>query len=118
MTTRLLYTSLAALATAAVLHIIPAPVPHSVLFAARWITLAIFVGYAWFRHRLTTWIVVAMLIGAVLGHDFPSFAVNLRVVAQIFLRLIKTIIAPLLFATLVSGIAAHSNLKKVGRMGV
>ena len=53
-----------------------------------------------------------------LGHDWPSLAVNLRVVAQIFLRLIKTIIAPLLFATLVSGIAAHSDLKKVGRMGV
>jgi Na+/H+-dicarboxylate symporter len=45
-------------------------------------------------------------------------AVNFRVVSMIFLRLIKTIIAPLIFATLVSGIAAHSDLKKVGRMGI
>jgi proton glutamate symport protein len=46
------------------------------------------------------------------------FAVNLRVLGQIFLNLIKTIVAPLLFATLVVGIAGHSNLKQVGRMGV
>jgi Na+/H+-dicarboxylate symporter len=88
------------------------------LLAVRWITLATFIFYAAIRRTLTTWIVIAMLIGAALGHDWPSLAINLRVVAQIFLRLIKTIIAPLLFATLVSGIAAHSDLKKVGRMGV
>jgi Na+/H+-dicarboxylate symporter len=44
--------------------------------------------------------------------------VNLRVLAMIFLRLIKTIIAPLLFATLVVGIAGHSNLRQVGRLGL
>jgi Na+/H+-dicarboxylate symporter len=59
-----------------------------------------------------------MLAGAAIGHDWPAVAVNLRVLSQIFLRLIKTIIAPLLFATLVSGIASHADLKKVGRMGV
>ena len=59
-----------------------------------------------------------MLAGAALGHDWPKLAVNLRVVSMIFLRLIKTIIAPLIFATLVSGIAAHSDLRKVGRMGI
>jgi len=59
-----------------------------------------------------------MLAGAALGHDWPQVAINLRVVSMIFLRLIKTIIAPLIFATLVSGIAAHSDLKKVGRMGI
>lgn len=118
---RLLYTSLAALTVTAILTVIShylTPLPHALLLSARWITLAAFVAYASVRRTLTTWIVVAMLIGAVLGHDWPSLALNLRVVAQIFLRLIKTIIAPLLFATLVSGIAAHSNLKKVGRMGI
>jgi Na+/H+-dicarboxylate symporter len=45
-------------------------------------------------------------------------AVNLRVLSQIFLQMIKVIIAPLLFATLVSGIAGHADLRKVGRMGV
>ena len=59
-----------------------------------------------------------MLLGAALGHDFPQIALNLRVVSAIFLRLIKTVIAPLLFATLVGGIAGHANLKTVGRMGV
>jgi Na+/H+-dicarboxylate symporter len=118
MTKRLLYLSLAVLAVAALLHVIPGTIPHVVLVASRWVTLAAFVSYAAFRRTLATWIVVAMFVGAVLGHDWPSLAINLRVVAQIFLRLIKTIIAPLLFATLVSGIAAHSNLRKVGRMGV
>ena len=43
---------------------------------------------------------------------------HLRVLALIFLRLIKTIIAPLVFATLVVGIAGHSNLRQVGRLGI
>ncbi len=59
-----------------------------------------------------------MLLGAEIGHDFPNVANNLRVLALIFLRLIKTIIAPLLFATLVVGIAGHSNLRQVGRLGL
>ncbi len=59
-----------------------------------------------------------MLLGAEIGHDFPNAATHLRVLALIFLRLIKTIIAPLLFATLVVGIAGHSNLRQVGRLGI
>ncbi len=95
-----------------------ASVPAVVLLAARWLTTALFIGYAVRRRSLTTWIVVSMLIGAGIGYDFPAVAVNLRVLSQIFLRMIKTIIAPLIFATLVVGIAGHSNLKQVGRMGV
>ena len=83
----------------------------SLLFPAlRWITLAALVVYGCFRRTLTAWIFIAMLLGAEIGHDFPNIATNLRVLALIFLRLIKTIIAPLLFATLVVGIAGHSNL--------
>ena len=59
-----------------------------------------------------------MLLGAEIGHDFPNVATNLRVLALIFLRLIKTIIAPLIFGTLVVGIAGHSNLRQVGRLGL
>lgn len=88
------------------------------LIASRWIAIGIFSSYALYRRSLTTWILVSMLAGAAIGHDWPAVAVNLRVLSQIFLRLIKTIIAPLLFATLVSGIASHADLKKVGRMGV
>ena len=61
---------------------------------------------------------MAIVLGAEVGHDFPGVAANLRVLSQIFLRLIRTIVAPLLFATLVVGIAGHSNLKQVGRMGI
>ena len=67
---------------------------------------------------MTTWIVVAMAAGAEIGHDWPAAAVNLRVLSLIFLNLIKTIIAPLLFSTLVVGIAGHSNLRQMGRMGI
>ena len=45
-------------------------------------------------------------------------AVNLRVFSDIFLRLIKTIVAPLILATLITGIAGHGDLKSVGRMGI
>src|SRR6516162_1788125 len=84
----------------------------------RWLVLLTLVVYASFRRTLTAWIFVAMLLGAEIGHDFPNIATHLRVLAMIFLRLIKTIIAPLLFATLVVGIAGHSNLRQVGRLGL
>ena len=95
-----------------------ASLPPSLLLTLRWIALALLFLYATQKKSLTTWIVVAMFMGAEIGHDWPGLATNLRVVSQIFLALIKTIIAPLLFATLVSGIAGHADLKKVGRMGV
>ena len=91
----------------------------SLLFPAlRWTTIAALVVYGCFHRTLTAWIFVAMVLGAEIGHDFPNVATNLRVLALIFLRLIKTIIAPLLFATLVVGIAGHSNLRQVGRLGL
>jgi proton glutamate symport protein len=86
--------------------------------ALRWITLLFMVLLAVKRRSLTTWILISMFIGVELGFSFPEVASKLNVLSGIFLRLIKTIIAPLLFATLVVGIAAHSNLKQVGRMGL
>ncbi len=85
---------------------------------ARWLAITGLLAYAAMRRSLTTWILVGMVVGAEVGHDWPQVAVNLRVLSQIFLRLIKMIIAPLLFGTLVVGIAGHQDLKKVGRMGV
>ncbi len=58
-----------------------------------------------------------MVIGAEIGNDYPEIAMKLQLLSKIFLKMIKTIVAPLLFATLVFGIAGHSNLKQVGRMG-
>ncbi len=70
------------------------------------------------RPSLTTWIFVAIVLGAAFGYFFPAAATQLRILSTIFIRLIRTIVAPLLFATLVVGIAGHGNLKQVGRIGV
>jgi len=94
------------------------PLSGRLLFAARWIAIASLVLHGFYRRTLTTWILICMFAGAAIGHDWPGIGVNLRIVSVIFLRLIKTIIATLLFATLVSGIAGHSDLKKIGRMGL
>ena len=85
-----------------------------------------FLGYAVLRRSLTAWIIAGMLVGAEIGYDLKflddatrlRYAANLQVLSSIFLRLIKTIVAPLIFGTLVVGIAGHSNLKQVGRMGI
>lgn len=92
-------------------------IPQSVMITARWAFLLILIGYAYLKRSLTTWILISMILGAGFGHDFSSIAINLNVISQVFLRLIKTIIAPLLFSTIVVGIAGHSDLKQVGRMG-
>lgn len=59
-----------------------------------------------------------MVLGAAFGHFFPEAARNLSPVSNVFLRLIKSIIAPLLFATLVYGIAGSGSAKAMGRIGV
>jgi proton glutamate symport protein len=84
----------------------------------RWLAISFIAAHATSRRSLTTWIFVGLLAGAEFGHDWPSAAVNLQLLGTIFLRLIKVIIAPLLFGVLVVGIAGHSDLKKVGRLGV
>ncbi len=88
-----------------------------VLQAARWFFVATLIIFGWYKKSLTTWILVAMAIGVEIGLDFPAFSQNLQFLSKIFLRMVKTIVAPLLFATLVVGIASHANLKQVGRMG-
>ena len=70
------------------------------------------------RPSLTTWILIAIGVGGAFGYFFPAAATELRILSTIFIRLVRTIVAPLLFATLVVGIAGHGNLKQVGRMGV
>ncbi len=94
------------------------------LVTSRWIVVASLALFAIYRRSLTTWILVAMAIGVEIGVDFPADtdpnrfdSQDLKFLSTIFLRLVKTIVAPLLFATLVVGIASHANLKQVGRMG-
>ena len=83
----------------------------------RWIPLMVYFLYAIQKKKLTTWIFMSMLMGVEFGYDVPMVAKELNIVSQIFIHLVKTIIAPLLFGTLVTGIAGHANLKQVGRMG-
>ncbi len=79
--------------------------------------IVLLVIFAVRKRSLTTWILVSMVMGAEFGYDLPEAGRNLKVLSEIFLRLIKTIIAPLLFSTLVVGIAGHADIKQVGRMG-
>lgn len=101
----------------AIVHYAGAPISPQLLLIARWIAVLASCGYAYSRRSLTVWIAAGILVGAEIGHDWPHVAASLQVLSIIFLRLIKTIIAPLIFSTLVVGIAGHSNLKQVGRMG-
>ncbi len=96
----------------------PTTVPSIAGMVVRWMALLSGVWYVSGRKSLTLWILLFMALGIETGHDFPAIAEPLKVLSDIFLRLIKTIIAPLLFATLVVGIAGHSSLKQVGRMGL
>ncbi len=68
--------------------------------------------------RLTIAIFVSLVLGIIAGWAFPDFAVKTHVLAEIFLRMVKMIIAPLLFATLVVGIAGHGDGKSLGRLGI
>ena len=90
-------------------------VPGQVL---RWAAILLVCAFAIRRRTITPWIFAAMLAGAEVGSDAPDLAVHLRVFSDIFLRLIKTIVAPLILCTLVTGIAGHGDLKSVGRMGI
>jgi proton glutamate symport protein len=70
------------------------------------------------RRSLTGWIFLGMLAGVELGLDAPQAAISTKVLSDIFLRLIKVIVAPLIFGTLVTGIAGHGELRAVGRLGL
>src|SRR5271163_3488290 len=92
--------------------------PQSWFAATRWVGLAVIMAGGWRRPSLTYWIFFAMLLGGEIGLDRPQLAEHLRVLSDIFLRLIKVIVAPLILGTLVTGIAGHGNLRSVGRIGL
>jgi proton glutamate symport protein len=92
--------------------------PQFWLSTLRWTGLALIAAAGSRKSSLTYWIFFAMLLGGEIGLDRPHFAEHLRVFSDIFLRLIKVIVAPLIFGTLVTGIAGHGNLRGVGRIGI
>ena len=69
------------------------------------------------RISLTAWILIGLVAGIAFGAEFPAAAKQLGLLGTVFLRLIKSIIAPLLFGTLVSGIAGTGSAKTMGRIG-
>ena len=106
------------LAAGAGLELVPGAAPHVAALVLRCFAVLLLAAFALHRRSLTPWIFVAMVAGAELGFDAPALAISLRVFSDIFLRLIKAIVAPLIFATLVTGIAGHGDLKSVGRIGI
>ena len=67
--------------------------------------------------KLTRYILISLVLGIIVGVAFPAFAVKLSPLAMMFLNMVKMIIAPLLFATLVIGIAGHGDIKSLGKIG-
>ncbi len=84
----------------------------------RLVAIALFTTLAWRRRSLTGWTFFSILAGAELGADAPHLAVHLHILAEMFLRLIKVIVAPLILGTLSVGIAGHGELKSLGRVAL
>jgi proton glutamate symport protein len=72
----------------------------------------------WYRPSLTTQIFIGLIVGGFIGYFRPDWGNAVYFLRDIFLNLIKSIIAPLVISTIVVGIAGAGALKKVGRMGV
>ena len=72
----------------------------------------------WFRPSLTTQIMIGLVVGGVIGWLRPDWGNAVYFLRDIFINLIKSIIAPLVFSTIVAGIAGAGALRKVGRMGI
>jgi proton glutamate symport protein len=92
--------------------------PAQLAVSLRWIAFGLFVLYALRRRSLLVWTFFAMLAGAELGVDAPQFASQTHFLGDIFLRLIRMIVAPLIFGGIVTGIAGHNQLSGVGRVAI
>jgi proton glutamate symport protein len=120
-TRNFLWIAVAATVLATFLHLLPLlgiSLENQVLFPVRWIAIGALCVYGYKNNKLTTWILISMAVGMAVGYDFPKIGGNMEVLSKIFIQLIKTVIAPLLFGTLVVGIAGQSDSKQVGRMSV
>jgi len=69
-------------------------------------------------NRLTIQIFIALVAGILIGWKFPNIAIKFQPLGEVFLRMVKMIIAPLIFATLTVGIAGHGDVKNLGKIGL
>lgn len=71
----------------------------------------------WYRGR-TSQVVIAVLLGIAVGHFFPSIGIVIKPLADVFVRLIKMVIGPIIFIMIVTGISSAGDLRKAGRIGL
>src|SRR5262249_16286784 len=86
--------------------------------AIRTIGIAVLAYAAAQWRSITAWTFFAIIAGIALGVDLPAVALHTHVLAEIFLRLVRVIVAPLIFATLTTGIAAHGQVRSLGRLAL
>jgi proton glutamate symport protein len=91
---------------------------HAIALSLRAAGLALFAFATLRKPSLMLWTFLAMLAGIELGLDIPHIATQLRFFGDLFLRLVRMIVAPLIFATITTGIAGHSELRSVGRIAI
>ena len=72
---------------------------------------------AWYRH-LYVQVLCAIVLGVLLGHFYPSLGTDMKPLGDAFIKTIKMLIAPIIFCTVVHGIASMDDMKKVGRVGI
>ena len=112
--------ALASIAAVAILHLVSHytayQIEATVLMASRWWAIGALCLFGYQNKTLNAWILISMVIGMEVGVDFPKFGGQLEILSKIFIQLIKTVIAPLLLATLVVGIAGQSNSLQLGIM--
>jgi proton glutamate symport protein len=94
------------------------PASGGVALGLRAAALVLFAWWAFRRRSLTVWILWSMLAGIEIGLAAPAFALRVGVFSSIFLRLIQTIVAPLILGTLITGIAAHGASREVPRLAI
>ena len=70
-----------------------------------------------FYHSLYVQVLTAIAIGIALGHFYPDLGEQMKPLGDAFIKMIKMIIAPIIFCTVVHGIASMQDMKKVGRVG-
>ena len=69
-------------------------------------------------NHLYFWVIIAITCGIILGHYYPDLAVKMKPFGDAFIKLIKMMVAPIIFTTVVVGIASMGDMKKIGRIGV